>query len=80
MPVLGLSADQGTIPDIAAVIRPFASDIRGETIANCGHFQPEEQLEAVADALLRFSIRVRGNDRYPGRIYRLNRCLSDIRN
>jgi pimeloyl-ACP methyl ester carboxylesterase len=54
MPVLGLSADQGSIPDIAAAIRPFATDIRGETIKDCGHFQPEEQPEAVADALSRF--------------------------
>lgn len=54
MPVLGLGADQGSIPDIAAAIRPFATDVRGETIQNCGHFQPEEQPEAVADALSRF--------------------------
>jgi pimeloyl-ACP methyl ester carboxylesterase len=54
MPVLGLSADQGSIPDISAALRPFATDVRGETVANCGHFQPEEQPEAVADALTRF--------------------------
>jgi pimeloyl-ACP methyl ester carboxylesterase len=54
MPVLGLSADQGSIPDIAATLRPFASDVHGETIAHCGHFQSEEQPQAVADALLRF--------------------------
>jgi pimeloyl-ACP methyl ester carboxylesterase len=28
--------------------------IRGETIRNCGHFQPEEQPEAVVEALGRF--------------------------
>jgi pimeloyl-ACP methyl ester carboxylesterase len=54
MPVLGLSADQGSIPDISAAIRPFATDVRGETVSNCGHFQPEEQPEAVADSLARF--------------------------
>ncbi|WP_019092199.1 alpha/beta fold hydrolase [Komagataeibacter europaeus] len=54
MSVLGLSADQGSIPDIAAAIRPFAADVRGEVIKDCGHFQPEEQPEAVADALSRF--------------------------
>jgi pimeloyl-ACP methyl ester carboxylesterase len=54
MPVLGLSADHGSIPDVAAAIAPFAANLRGETIANCGHFQPEEQPEAVADALSRF--------------------------
>jgi len=54
MPVLGLSADQGSIRDMAAAIRPFGADVRGETIKDCGHFQPEEQPEAVADALSRF--------------------------
>jgi pimeloyl-ACP methyl ester carboxylesterase len=54
MPVLGLSADGGSIPDMAAAIRPFGADVRGETIQNCGHFQPEEQPESVADALFRF--------------------------
>jgi pimeloyl-ACP methyl ester carboxylesterase len=54
MPVLGLSADQGSIPDMSAALRPFANEVRGETIAHCGHFQPEEQPEAVADALARF--------------------------
>ena len=54
MPVLGLSADQGAIPDVSAAPRPFATDVRGETVAHCGHFQPEEQPEAVADALARF--------------------------
>jgi hypothetical protein len=54
MLVLGLSADQGSIPDMAAAIRPFAVNVRGETIRDCGHFQPEEQPAAVADALLRF--------------------------
>lgn len=54
MPVLGLSADQGSIRDMAAAICPFGADVRGETIKDCGHFQPEEQPEAVADALSRF--------------------------
>lgn len=54
MPLLGLSADQGSIGDMAAALRPVANDIRGETIRNCGHFQPEEQPEAVAEALFRF--------------------------
>lgn len=54
MPVLGLSADQGSIPDMAALLRPFGTDVQGETIKGCGHFQPEEQPEAVAEALSRF--------------------------
>jgi len=54
MPVLGLSADQGSIRDMAAAISPYATDVHGEVIKHCGHFQPEEQPEAVADALARF--------------------------
>lgn len=54
MPVLGLGADQGSIPDMAAALRPHIGDVRGETIKGCGHFQPEEQPTAVAEALSRF--------------------------
>jgi pimeloyl-ACP methyl ester carboxylesterase len=54
MPVLGLSADKGSIPDMAAGLRPHGSNVSGEVIADCGHFQPEEQPEAVAAAVLRF--------------------------
>ncbi len=48
MPILALSADQGSIPDMAQPLRAFARDVRGATLANCGHFLPEEQPEAVA--------------------------------
>lgn len=54
MPVLALSADQGSIPDMAKPLRPYVDDVRGETIAHCGHFLPEEQPEAVVAALRRF--------------------------
>ncbi|WP_313905199.1 alpha/beta fold hydrolase [Robbsia andropogonis] len=54
MPVLGLSADQGSIPDMAATLRPYGDNVHSETIAACGHFQPEEQPEAVANALAHF--------------------------
>lgn len=54
MPVLGLSADQGSIPDMSAALRDFAADVAGETIKDCGHFLPEEKPEAVAEALTRF--------------------------
>jgi pimeloyl-ACP methyl ester carboxylesterase len=54
IPVLGLSADQGSIPDMAAALRPYIGEVKGETINACGHFQPEEQPEAVAEALSRF--------------------------
>ncbi len=48
MPVLAVSADQGSIPDMAGPLRPFADNLRGETIARCGHFIPEEQPDALA--------------------------------
>ncbi|WP_423803380.1 alpha/beta fold hydrolase [Pantoea piersonii] len=54
MPVLGLSADQGSIPDMSAALRDFAADVAGKTIKECGHFLPEEKPEAVAEALARF--------------------------
>lgn len=52
MPLLALSADQGSIPDMAGPLRAFADDVHGVRIERCGHFQPEEQPEAVAAALL----------------------------
>jgi microsomal epoxide hydrolase len=54
MPVLALSADQGSIPDMAAPLRPYADDVYGVTIAHCGHFLAEEQPAAVAQELIRF--------------------------
>lgn len=48
MPVLAVSADHGSIPDMAGPLRPFAADLRGETITRRGHFIPEEQPEALA--------------------------------
>ena len=54
MPVLAIGADQGSIADMAGPLRPFCENIRGVTIANSGHFIPEEQPEALAEALARF--------------------------
>ncbi|QGZ65254.1 alpha/beta fold hydrolase [Paraburkholderia acidisoli] len=54
MPVLALSADQGSIPSMAEPLRAFADDVRGATLAQCGHFLPEEQPEAVAAQLIDF--------------------------
>ncbi|NIY46251.1 alpha/beta fold hydrolase [Cedecea colo] len=54
MPLLALSADQGSIPDMAGPLRAYAEDVRGVTISHCGHFLPEEQSTAVAGELLEF--------------------------
>lgn len=56
VPVLALSADQGSIPDMAAPLRPFVTEIEGQTIAHCGHFIPEEQPLVTARALSDFFI------------------------
>ncbi|MDU7840297.1 MAG: alpha/beta fold hydrolase [Pantoea sp.] len=65
MPVLGLSADQGSIPDMSALLRSFAADVAGETITECGHFLAEEKPDAVADALMRFFSRCAGSASMP---------------
>ncbi|WP_233887349.1 alpha/beta fold hydrolase [Paraburkholderia flagellata] len=54
MPVLALSADQGSIADMAGPLRHYADEVRGATIAHCGHFLPEEHPAAVAEELLSF--------------------------
>lgn len=54
MPVLALGSDQGSIPDMAAALKPFADEVHGGTIAFCGHFLPEEQPAAVAQELIAF--------------------------
>jgi pimeloyl-ACP methyl ester carboxylesterase len=48
MPVLAVSADGRATPDMAAPLRPFTDDLRGDTIARSGHFIPEEQPEVLA--------------------------------
>ena len=54
MPVLAIGADQGSIADMAGPLRPFCDDIRGVTVANSGHFIPEEQPQALVEELARF--------------------------
>ncbi|MFE9572706.1 alpha/beta fold hydrolase [Streptomyces sp. NPDC006692] len=54
VPVLGISSSHGSIPDMAASISPWADNITGVTIAGAGHFIPDEQPEAVTDAIIGF--------------------------
>ncbi|WP_227245357.1 alpha/beta fold hydrolase [Paraburkholderia caribensis] len=54
MPVLAVSADQGSIPDMAGPLRAFADDVKGVTIRHSGHFIPEEQPVALAQELTQF--------------------------
>jgi len=51
MPVLALGSDQGSIADMATPLRAIATDVRGGIVANCGHFLPEEQPDAVVKEL-----------------------------
>jgi pimeloyl-ACP methyl ester carboxylesterase len=53
-PLLALGADQGSIADMAAALRDFASDVQGAALQSCGHFLPEEQPAAVAAELASF--------------------------
>lgn len=54
VPVLGISASHGSIPDMAASLAPWADSITGVTVPGSGHFIPDEQPEAVAAALTDF--------------------------
>ena len=54
MPLLALSADHGSISDMAGPLRAYVEDVHGTTIAQCGHYLPEEQPGAVSGELIRF--------------------------
>ncbi|YCH32491.1 alpha/beta hydrolase [Erwinia sp. PK3-005] len=56
MPVLAVSAEFGSIADMAAPLRPFADDVSGVLVPHCGHFLPEEQPQAIAQELSAFFI------------------------
>ncbi|WP_329567503.1 alpha/beta fold hydrolase [Streptomyces sp. NBC_01361] len=54
VPVLGISSSHGSIPDMAASIRPWADNTTGVVVPDAGHFIPDEQPDAVAAALSGF--------------------------
>ncbi|SFQ73453.1 alpha/beta fold hydrolase [Amycolatopsis rubida] len=54
VPVLGISSSHGSIPDMAASLRPWADDVTGVVIPDAGHFIPDEQPDAVVAALTAF--------------------------
>lgn len=43
VPILAISSDPGSIPDLAASLRIFARHVEGVIIKECGHYIPEEQ-------------------------------------
>ncbi|MFD0482049.1 alpha/beta fold hydrolase [Kineococcus sp. GCM10028916] len=54
VPVLGISSSHGSIPDMAASLRPWAENTTGVVVPGAGHFIPDEQPDAVATALADF--------------------------
>jgi pimeloyl-ACP methyl ester carboxylesterase len=54
LPVLGISSSHGSVPDMAASLRPWADNTTGVMVPGAGHFIPDEQPEAVAAALADF--------------------------
>ncbi|HEY3709739.1 MAG TPA: alpha/beta hydrolase [Amycolatopsis sp.] len=61
VPVLGISGSHGSIPDMAAPLRPWAGNTTGIVVPDAGHFIPDEQPDAVAAALADF---ISNGDRY----------------
>ncbi|MCG7202701.1 alpha/beta fold hydrolase [Streptomyces arenae] len=57
LPVLGISSSHGSIPDMAASIKPWADHATGIVVPDAGHFIPDEQPDAVAAALTDFVTR-----------------------
>ena len=54
MPVLAVSADQGSIPDMAVGLRTVCDTVTGIRLQHSGHFIPEEQPVALAEQLHMF--------------------------
>lgn len=55
IPVLALGGDMGAAPDLYEKVKPLANDVRGGVITNSGHYIPEEQPHAVANAIVEFA-------------------------
>jgi pimeloyl-ACP methyl ester carboxylesterase len=54
IPVLALGAETGVGDMLLNTMRLVATDVRGGTVNDCGHYMPEERPRTVADALIRF--------------------------
>jgi pimeloyl-ACP methyl ester carboxylesterase len=55
VPVLGISSSDGSIPDMAGSIRPWADNVTGILIPHAGHFIPDERPHAVLNAVTAFA-------------------------
>lgn len=56
VPVLAVSAEFGSIPNMAAPLRAFAAEVTGILVPYCGHFLPEEQPQVIANELSAFFV------------------------
>jgi pimeloyl-ACP methyl ester carboxylesterase len=54
VPLLAIGADAGSAPDLPETMRPLATNLTGDMITQSGHYIPEEQPAALANALLKF--------------------------
>jgi pimeloyl-ACP methyl ester carboxylesterase len=54
MPVLGIGGAASFGPIMDAHLREIADDVRTVSVADCGHWVPEEQPAAFTEALLKF--------------------------
>ncbi len=54
IPVLALGGEHRWGPKIVAMLEEFAADVSGGSIAECGHWLPEERPAETSDAMLRF--------------------------
>lgn len=50
-PVLALVADNGSAPNLFEKLKPLGQSVYGHTIKNSGHYIPEEQPAALAEAI-----------------------------
>lgn len=54
VPVLALGGDAGSAPDLYERMKPLGTDVKGGVIANSGHYIPEEQPNALSEAIIQF--------------------------
>lgn len=54
VPLLAITADQGSIPDMATPLRAVAHQVSSQIILNSGHFIPDEQPVKLAEILANF--------------------------
>lgn len=55
-PVMAISAEHGSIADMATPLRPYFTHVEGTMIEKSGHFLQEEQPQAVIDTFKRFFV------------------------